>query len=112
VLRFALDGSGEIDLRMIAKEPGVGLKLAPVNVAVPVSSIDDTAPLPPYVRLIHDVLTGDRSLVTRPDGLAHVWKVADPVLSATTRPKPYAPGSWGPSAARKLAAPDGWLLGQ
>ena len=26
--------------------------------------------LPPYVRLIHDVLPGDRSLFTRPDGLA------------------------------------------
>src|SRR5271166_7064410 len=29
-------------------------------------------PLPPYVRLIHDVLPGDRSLFTRPDGLAAV----------------------------------------
>jgi hypothetical protein len=26
--------------------------------------------------------------------------------------RPYAPGSWGPDAARDLIAPDHWLLGQ
>ena len=112
VLRFSLDGSGALELRMVAKAPGVGLNLDAATASVPISAIDGTPPLPPYVRLIHDVLSGDRSLVTRPDGLAHVWKVAQPVLSAPGRPKPYAPGSWGPAAAAKLAAPDGWLLGQ
>ena len=33
VLRFALDGSGTIDLRMTAKAPGVGLQLSTTNVA-------------------------------------------------------------------------------
>jgi glucose-6-phosphate 1-dehydrogenase len=112
VLRFSLDGSGAIELRMVAKAPGVGLNLDAATASVAVSAIDSTPPLPPYVRLIHDVLSGDRSLVTRPDGLAHVWKVAEPMLTATGRPKPYPPGSWGPPAAAKLAAPDGWLLGQ
>lgn len=112
VLRFNLDGSGTIELRMVAKAPGVGLSLDAATASVAVSAIDGATPLPPYVRLIHDVLSGDRSLVTRPDGLAHVWKVADPILTAPGRPKPYPPGSWGPAAAAKLAAPDGWLLGQ
>ena len=69
-------------------------------------------PLPPYVRLIHDVLIGDRSLFTRPDGLAAVWKVAEPLLSNPPQIVPYAPGSWGPAQARKLIAPGRWLLGQ
>lgn len=112
VLRFALDGSGEIDLRMVAKAPGVGLELGVATARVPIAEVAAAEPLPPYVRLLHDVLTGDRSLVTRPDGLAHVWKVADPLLAAGLRPKTYQPGSWGPAAAKKLAAPDGWLLGQ
>ncbi len=112
VIRFALDGSGEIDLSMVAKLPGVGLDLGVATAKVPVASIADRAPLPPYARLLHDVLNGDRSLVTRPDGLAHVWKVAAPVLELDRRPLRYPPGSWGPAAARKLAAPDGWLLGQ
>ena len=68
--------------------------------------------LPPYVRLIHDVLLADRSLFTRPDGLAAAWQVADPLLRARPQPHPYPPGSWGPAAAADLAAPDGWLLGQ
>lgn len=112
VLRFALDGSGEIDLSMVAKLPGAGLDLGSATSKLPVASIANREPLPPYVRLLHDVLSGDRSLVTRPDGLAHVWKVAAPVLELTRKPLPYAPGSWGPLAARRLAAPDGWLLGQ
>ncbi|MGH8862558.1 MAG: glucose-6-phosphate dehydrogenase, partial [Jatrophihabitantaceae bacterium] len=58
-----------------------------------------------------DVLLGDRSLFTRPDGLASVWQVAEPLLSARPKPKPYAPGSWGPPDADALAEPDGWLLG-
>ena len=72
----------------------------------------DGDPLPPYVRLINDVLMGDRSLFTRPDGLAAVWDAAGPLLDSPPKPKPYAPGSWGPEAADKLAEPDGWLLGQ
>ena len=62
--------------------------------------------------MLHDVLLGDRSLFTRPDGLAAVWQVADPLLRNRPEPLPYPPGSWGPAPAAELAAPDGWLLGQ
>ena len=46
-------------------------------------------PLPPYVRLIHDVLLGDRSLFTRPDGLAHVWRSPTPLLDHRPEVLPY-----------------------
>ena len=112
VVTFDLHGSGTIDTRMLVKRPGVGLRLDAGNSTLPITSVSVDEPLPPYARLLHDVLGGDRSLVTRPDGLAHVWKVAGPVLDLDRRPLPYAPGSWGPTAARRLAGPDGWLLGQ
>jgi glucose-6-phosphate 1-dehydrogenase len=64
------------------------------------------------VRLIHDVLLGDRSLFTRPDGLAAVWQVAEPLLSGPPQVSSYPPGSWGPAKARELVAPRAWLLGQ
>ncbi len=112
VLSFSLAGDGEIDLSLVAKQPGAGLKLDTARTAVPLSSLPDADPLPPYVRLLHDVLNGDRSLFTRPDGLAAVWKVADPLLTSPPKVAPYAPGSWGPAQARKLVAPDRWLLGQ
>jgi glucose-6-phosphate 1-dehydrogenase len=111
VLSFELAGDGAISLALVAKRPGAELSLDVVETSIPLSRIDGAEPLPPYVRLIHDVLLGDRSLFTRPDGLASVWTVAEPLLKARPRNRPYAQGSWGPKAATKLAAPDGWLLG-
>jgi glucose-6-phosphate 1-dehydrogenase len=111
-LSFELAGDGKIDLSLVAKKPGVGLNLDGAAASIRLSSLAGADPLPPYVRLIHDVLIGDRSLFTRPDGLAAVWKVADPLLQHPPTIKTYEPGSWGPMQARKLVAPGRWLLGQ
>jgi len=112
VLSFSLAGDGEIDLFMVAKKPGPALALDVARAAIPLASLHGADPLPPYVRLIHDVLIGDRSLFTRPDGLAAVWQVAEPLLASPPPVRGYQPGSWGPAEARKLIAPGDWLLGQ
>jgi len=112
VLSFELSGAGEINLGLVAKQPGAELKLDVAEATIPLTQLDGGDPLPPYVRLIHDVVVGDRSLFTRPDGLAAVWKVAAPLLDNRPRISRYPQGSWGPKSAAKLAAPDGWLLGQ
>jgi glucose-6-phosphate 1-dehydrogenase len=110
VLCFSLAGDGNIDLSLVAKKPGPALSLDVAHANIPLASLPGADPLPPYVRLIHDVLLGDRSLFTRPDGLAAVWDVAQPLLSGPPPVKPYAPGSWGPAAANDLIAPGQWLL--
>ncbi|HEX3387571.1 MAG TPA: glucose-6-phosphate dehydrogenase (NADP(+)) [Streptosporangiaceae bacterium] len=112
VLSFSLAGDGEICLSLMAKKPGPTLVLESAQTSIPLASLKDADPLPPYVRLIHDVLLGDRSLFTRPDGLAAVWEVAGPLLAHPPQVQPYAPGSWGPAGARDLIAPGRWLLGQ
>ena len=112
VLSFSLAGDGEIDLSVVAKKPGPALELDVAHASIPLATLRDADPLPPYVRLIHDVLLGDRSLFTRPDGLAAVWDVAEPLLSRPPKINSYAPGSWGPSQARELVAPGRWLLGE
>jgi glucose-6-phosphate 1-dehydrogenase len=112
VLSFSLAGDGEIDLSLVTKKPGPALDLAVGHAAIPLADLSNADPLPPYVRLIHDVLIGDRSLFTRPDGLAAVWEVAEPLLSRPPQVSSYAPGSWGPAQARDLVAPGHWLLGQ
>jgi glucose-6-phosphate 1-dehydrogenase len=112
VLCFSLAGDGEIDLSLVAKKPGPALELDIAHATIPLASLHGADPLPPYVRLIHDVLLGDRSLFTRPDGLAAVWDVAEPLLSRPPKVNSYAPGSWGPTEARELVAPGRWLLGQ
>jgi glucose-6-phosphate 1-dehydrogenase len=112
VLCFSLAGDGEIDLSLVTKKPGPALNPDVAHATISLASLPDANPLPPYVRLIHDVLLGDRSLFTRPDGLAAVWNVADPLLSRPPQVCSYAPGSWGPAEAADLIAPGKWLLGQ
>ncbi len=112
VLSFSLAGDGEIALSLVAKKPGPGLDLGVARASIPLASLHGADPLPAYVRLIHDILIGDRSLFTRPDGLAAVWRVAEPLLANTPPVRRYAPGSWGPAEARELIAPGEWLLGQ
>ncbi len=112
VLTFSLAGDGEIDLSLVAKKPGPALDLDVAHASIPLNKLTGADPLPPYVRLIHDVLIGDRSLFTRPDGLAAVWQVADPLLTHPPQVQPYAPGSWGPAQATELIAPGHWLLGE
>src|SRR6476620_5778780 len=97
---------------MVVKEPGPGLRLMPTAEPVVLGQVAGPEALAPYVRLIHDVLIGDRSLFTRPDGLASAWNVLEPVLDHRPAVQRYEQGSWGPVAAAELAAPDRWLLGQ
>ncbi len=112
VLSFSLAGNGEIGLSLMAKKPGPALTLDCAQTSIALADLKGADPLPPYVRLIHDVLLGDRSLFTRPDGLAAVWDVAGPLLANPPQVAPYAQGSWGPAEARDLIAPGHWLLGQ
>ncbi len=112
VLGFELSGDGEIQLTLVVKEPGVTVSLGSSRVVIPLGQGYHTPSLPAYPRLLHDVLIGDRSLFTRPDGLAHVWKVAGEILNDKPEPLMYPKKSWGPPEAAELIAPDHWLLGQ
>jgi glucose-6-phosphate 1-dehydrogenase len=111
VLSFDLSGDGEIDIAMTIKEPGPEEHALTVgHLRLPLDTLPQGHPLAPYARLILDVLHGDRSLFTRPDGLAHVWEVATPLLNDPPTVKPYPPGSMGPPEAEHLASPCGWLV--
>ena len=111
-LTFELAGDGEIDLSLVTKKPGPTAELAAGAARLPLGKAFHAPTLPAYARLIHDVLVGDRSLFTRPDGLHHVWEVAGELLEDKPEPIRYAPGSWGPTEARALAGEGGWLLGE
>lgn len=110
-LSFELSGDGEIDLTLVAKKPGPTEELATGAARLPLGQAFHTPALPAYSRLIHDVLIGDRSLFTRPDGLRHVWEVAGALLEDKPEPVRYPKGSWGPKEAAELAGQTGWILG-
>ncbi|WP_213816314.1 glucose-6-phosphate dehydrogenase (NADP(+)) [Glaciihabitans sp. dw_435] len=112
VLSIDLTGGGAIDLKLVVKQPGAEFELATAVASLPLAHVEDADPLPPYVKLINDVILGDRSLFTRPDGLASAWAAIAPILDDRPDVEKYARGSWGPASATELAAPDGWLLGQ
>jgi glucose-6-phosphate 1-dehydrogenase len=112
VVSLSLSGSGALDIGLVAKKPGPTLELARARTTLDLKQVPGGSPLPPYVSLIHDVLTGDRSLFTTSDGLAKAWSAVAPLLDSPPEVQPYEPGSWGPAAADELAGPGGWLLGE
>jgi glucose-6-phosphate 1-dehydrogenase len=64
-----------------------------------------------YERLLMDVVRGNPTLFMRRDEVEAAWRWIDPILAAWNAsdepPKPYAAGSWGPSAAIALIERDG-----
>jgi glucose-6-phosphate 1-dehydrogenase len=110
VVSLSLSGSGALGIGLVVKEPGPDLTLVRALTTLELKQVAGATPLPPYVSLIHDVLTGDRSLFTTSAGLARAWAVFEPLQRRRPDPHPYKPGSWGPPEADALAGPDGWLL--
>ena len=71
-----------------------------------------------YERLLLDVIAGRLNLFVRADEQEAAWQWVEPILHSWSEanargemPRPYAAGSWGPSAASALVARDGhsWM---
>jgi len=70
---------------------------------------ESTEEMTAYERLLGDALRGDAALFARADSVDAAWAVVDAILGGADGVHPYAPGSWGPEAAQRLAAPyGGW----
>jgi glucose-6-phosphate 1-dehydrogenase len=65
-----------------------------------------------YERLLLDVLDGRLNLFVRSDEQEEAWAWVEPILEAWRQdvvgPRPYAAGSWGPSASSAMIARDGY----
>jgi glucose-6-phosphate 1-dehydrogenase len=61
----------------------------------------------PYEVLIHAAMVGDSMRFTRQDGVEETWRIMQPLLDSPPPVHPYAPGSWGPKEADRLAAGHG-----
>ncbi|MEV7974262.1 glucose-6-phosphate dehydrogenase [Cellulomonas sp. NPDC089187] len=111
-IALSLAGDGAIDITTTVKQPGPDLRLATGTASLALQQVDGGEPLSAYGSLLHDVLVGDRSLFTTPEGLRAAWRTFAP-LQGPTRPEPveYEPDGWGPGQADRLAGPDGWVLG-
>ncbi|MDZ4145309.1 MAG: glucose-6-phosphate dehydrogenase [Burkholderiales bacterium] len=65
-----------------------------------------------YERLLLDVIDGRLNLFVRSDEQEEAWRWVGPILDAwqadPNGPRPYAAGSWGPSASSAMIARDGY----
>ncbi|HEX9719658.1 MAG TPA: glucose-6-phosphate dehydrogenase [Ramlibacter sp.] len=64
-----------------------------------------------YERLLLDVIDGRLNLFVRSDEQEEAWRWVEPIMEywdgETSGPRPYAAGTWGPSAASAMIARDG-----
>jgi glucose-6-phosphate 1-dehydrogenase len=61
-----------------------------------------------YERVLGDAMHGDATLFAREDAVEEAWRIVDPALARPAPVQPYAPRSWGPDEALRLAPPGGW----
>lgn len=105
--RFGL-GPGNIFLNLNAqvKRPGEEL----VSMPATLTAVEKTeGEVDAYERLLGDAMHGDAMLFVREDAVEAAWAIVEPILGSISAVHPYAPGSWGPSAADCLVADlGGW----
>lgn len=109
-LTIELGSHESVSLHFLAKAPGPTVELGPARMDFSYGSSFGSKLVEAYERLIHDALIGDRTLFTRPDGIARTWDLVSEVLSEPPPVVKYAQGSWGPDGMHELIAPRRWFL--
>jgi glucose-6-phosphate 1-dehydrogenase len=100
-------------LRFNSKVPGAGLSLRPVEMVMDYRTEFANDSVEAYGPLLVDAMRGDQTLYKTREETEDAWRAVMPFLgpeSAAMRAgirSNYAPGSWGPAAARELLARDG-----
>jgi glucose-6-phosphate 1-dehydrogenase len=110
-LMIRLQPEEHIQLQMMAKEPGSGMRLRPVSLNLDLESAFAARRAEAYERLLMDVIKGRLTHFMRRDELEAAWTWVDPILNGWAtldeKPKAYTAGSWGPAASSALMAREG-----
>jgi glucose-6-phosphate 1-dehydrogenase len=100
-----------LHLNLMAKTPGDGMRLRPVDLELDFRETFKMPRMEAYERLLLDVLRGQLTLFMRSDELEAAWEWVEPILNyweqEETEPIPYTSGTWGPAAASALIGRDG-----
>ncbi|MCJ2027749.1 glucose-6-phosphate dehydrogenase [Methylobacterium sp. J-067] len=99
-------------LEVMTKDPGPGgLRLRPTDLDISFEETFKQRYPDAYERLLMDVVRGNATLFMRRDEVEAAWAWAGTILNAWAErpeaPRPYAAGSWGPTAAIALIERDG-----
>jgi glucose-6-phosphate 1-dehydrogenase len=113
---FRIQPQESILLRVQVKQPGLEMRLGPVNMDFGYADYFGAALPEAYETLLLDAMRGDATLFMRADQVEAAWSLVTPVLDAWQSSAPadfpnYAAGSWGPPDATEMLARDGrrWL---
>jgi glucose-6-phosphate 1-dehydrogenase len=97
-----------VQLQIMAKEPGSGMRRRPVNLDLNLHTAFSARRADAYERLLVDVVRGRLTHFMRHDELEAAWAWAEPILQGWAEqgdsPRPYAAGTWGPAASSALTA--------
>jgi glucose-6-phosphate 1-dehydrogenase len=100
-----------LHLYLMAKTPGDGMRLKPVDLELDFRETFKKPRMDAYERLLMDVLRGQLTLFMRSDELEAAWSWVEPILhfwdQEDSDPIPYTSGSWGPAASSALIGRDG-----
>ena len=101
-----------IKLEVMTKDPGPGgMRLRPTDLDISFEETFKQRYPDAYERLLMDVVRGNATLFMRRDEVEAAWEWADKLLKAWADrpepPRPYAAGSWGPTASIALIERDG-----
>jgi glucose-6-phosphate 1-dehydrogenase len=114
-LIIGLQPEESIELRLMSKTPGldrqgVRLREIPLDIGL-ANAFSEYRRRIAYERLLLDLIEGDPTLFVRRDEVEAQWSWVDGIRAAWAEagitPKPYAAGTWGPSAAIALIERDG-----
>jgi glucose-6-phosphate 1-dehydrogenase len=87
-----------------------GVTLSPVHLDLDFDKRFGSERVGAYERLLLDVLDGRLNLFVRSDEQEEAWRWVEPILqhwkNDPTGPRPYAAGTWGPSASSAMIARD------
>jgi glucose-6-phosphate 1-dehydrogenase len=109
VIRLQPDES--ITMTILAKNPGEGMRLKPVSLALDLGETFKTRSLDAYERLLMDTVKGNLTLFMRRDELDAAWAWIDPIRAGWEQydegPKIYIAGTWGPASSSAMLSRDG-----
>ncbi|WP_158903794.1 glucose-6-phosphate dehydrogenase [Burkholderia sp. L27(2015)] len=110
-LVIQLQPEESISLQMMAKEPGSGMHMRPVNLCLDLQRAFTTRRAEAYERLLIDVIRGRLTHFMRRDELEAAWTWVEPILEGWKElrdpPRHYNAGTFGPAAATALMGREG-----
>ena len=106
-LLIRLQPEERISLQLMAKTPGKGMTLEPVELDLNLATaFSRQRRWDAYERLLLDVIEGDPTLFMRKDEVEAAWRWVSPILDGWheyyQKPRPYPAGSSGPEQAHSL----------